>query len=82
MVQFKVDVISTFEHAFKNSLAFLTDHPAETFTPKQVNETDSYSKVCSLVGTIRTAPSDAEQQRTRLIKTQFTYSYCTNMLRK
>ena len=61
MVQVKVDVTVTFEHVFKNSLAFLTLHPAETFTPKQVKETDVYSKICSLVGTMRKAATDTKK---------------------
>ena len=68
MVQVTVDVTVSFEHFGMNSLMVLTLHPADTLKPSQVKWTDSYSKSCSLVGTIRKAASETEKWRTQLRK--------------
>lgn len=64
MVQVTVIIITSFEHVLRNSLAFLTLHPAKTLNPSQVKETDVYSKICSLVGTMRKAATDTKKKRT------------------
>lgn len=57
-------------HVVNSPFTFLTtSHPAEPLTLSQLKETDSYSKSCSLDGTIREkAASETETEETKILQ--------------